>query len=275
MYNYTPSPYKTQAVVREVLQRLFTGEQIGQGYPGDEDNGEMSAWYLLSALGLYPLRVGSDQYAIGAPLFSRAEIRPQHGEPIMITAENQAGDHVYVQSVTVDGREIDSPSITAAELAGARIGFVMGAEPSDWGRTPPPSVSGQDDPPRPLLDLAVPAGGRPDEGLQPLFDDDAETGLAFGVGPAVIGWTFEEPTRAELYTLTSGTEEADPSGWRLEGSDDGRDWTLLDARNDQVFRWRRQTRPYVISEPGAYRRYRLTLTADGPGFGLSEVEFLG
>ena len=74
MYDYAGQPSKTQAKVREALRRLYSAAEIGQGYPGDEDNGEMSAWYLFTSLGFYPLQVGSPYYAIGSPLFDRATV---------------------------------------------------------------------------------------------------------------------------------------------------------------------------------------------------------
>jgi putative alpha-1,2-mannosidase len=74
MYDYAGQPFKTQEKVREVLRRMYIGSEIGQGYAGDEDNGETSAWYLSSALGFYPLQVGSPYYAIGSSLFKKATI---------------------------------------------------------------------------------------------------------------------------------------------------------------------------------------------------------
>ena len=74
MYDYAGQPYKTAEKVREALRRLYVGSEIGQGYGGDEDNGETSAWYLFSALGFYPLQVGSENYAIGSPLFKQATV---------------------------------------------------------------------------------------------------------------------------------------------------------------------------------------------------------
>ena len=74
MYNYAGRPDRTQEVVREVLARAYVGSDFGQGYIGDEDNGEMSAWYILSALGIYPVNMGSGEYAIGSPLFTKATI---------------------------------------------------------------------------------------------------------------------------------------------------------------------------------------------------------
>ena len=87
MYDFTGQPSKGQAdQVREALRRLYVGSEIGQGYPGDEDNGEMSAWYVFSSLGIYPLQVGRPSYAIGSPLFTRAVIHRQGGGDIVVNA---------------------------------------------------------------------------------------------------------------------------------------------------------------------------------------------
>lgn len=71
MYDAAGQPWKAQAKAREVLSRLYTGSSIGQGYHGDEDNGEQSAWYLFSALGFYPLVMGGGEYAVGSPCSPR------------------------------------------------------------------------------------------------------------------------------------------------------------------------------------------------------------
>ena len=90
MYDYTGQPAKAQAKVREVLRRLYLGSEIGQGYAGDEDNGETSAWYLFSALGIYPLQVGSENYVIGSPLFKRATVRLENGRKLVVKARNNS-----------------------------------------------------------------------------------------------------------------------------------------------------------------------------------------
>ena len=74
MYDYAGEPAKTQEKVREALARLYLGSEIGQGHLGDEDNWEMSAWYIFSALGIYPLQVGRPIYAIGSPMFTKATV---------------------------------------------------------------------------------------------------------------------------------------------------------------------------------------------------------
>src|SRR5205814_7659698 len=90
MYDYAGQPAKTQAKVREALSRLYNGAEIGQGYPGDEDNGEMSAWYIFSALGFYPLQMGSPNYVVGSPLFTKATVNLDSGKQIVINAPNNS-----------------------------------------------------------------------------------------------------------------------------------------------------------------------------------------
>lgn len=251
MYNYAGTPHKTQAIVREVLQRLFVGEQIGQGYPGDEDNGEMSAWYLFGALGIYPLRVGAPEYAIGSPLFSRVVVTPVGGTPIEITAQNH--EHPYVQDVLVDGKQLSVASITDAALRAARrIEFTLGPEPSDWATLDtPPSLTTDDTVATPLVDL-IPRQAHP------LFDDTSTTSM---VVDTPITWSLPEPGTATFYTLTSGETTSSPTAWRLEASADGSTWSVLDERHDETFPWPHQTRPFRIPSPAEYTHYRLTITS--------------
>ena len=94
MYDYAGEPSKGAAVIREALSRAFTGSDIGQGYPGDEDNGEMSAWQVFSSLGFYPLQMGSPTYAIGSPLYKKATIHLQNGKEIVINAPDNSASNV-------------------------------------------------------------------------------------------------------------------------------------------------------------------------------------
>ncbi|MEU8225357.1 GH92 family glycosyl hydrolase [Kribbella sp. NPDC048915] len=261
MYNYAGAPAKTQAIVREVLDRLYVGEQIGQGYPGDEDNGEMSAWYLFAALGLYPLRVGAPEYAIGSPLFTRTVVAPLGGRPLTITASG--AESPYVHDVQVDGKQLPVASITHEALTSAdHLDFTLGAEPSDWATLElPPGLTTGDAVPAPLVDLI------PVDAGNPLFDDTSATET---VVDQVVEWSLPDAATATLYTLTSGSETP-PAGWQLEASVDGTTWALLDERSHQVFGWTRQLRPFVISNPGEYRHYRLTFSGRA---GLAQVELL-
>ncbi|WP_202875431.1 GH92 family glycosyl hydrolase [Kribbella albertanoniae] len=250
MYNYAGAPHKAQAIAREVLDRLYVGEQIGQGYPGDEDNGEMSAWYLFAALGLYPLRVGAPEYTIGSPLFPRVTVSPLGGSPLVIAASDV--EHPYVQELRVDGCSLPVASITDAALQGASlVEFVLGPEPSDWGTLQsPPSLSSEV--PSPLVDLI------PLDPSNPLFDNTSATSAEV----SVVEWSLPAPATATFYTLTSADAEGnDPTAWRLEASPDGVSWSLLDERTNQSFPWRHQLRPFQIPGRGEYQHYRLTFPA--------------
>ena len=260
MYNYAGTPYKTQAIVREVLDRLYVGEQIGQGYPGDEDNGEMSAWYLFAALGLYPLRVGAPEYAIGSPLFPQVIVSPLGGRPFTITASGV--ENPYVQEVLIDGKPLPAASITHADLTAAtELSFTLGAEPSDWATLElPPGLTLDDQVAKPLVDLI------PTDPTNPLFDDTSATSAVV----EEVTWSLPAPSAPTMYTLTSSTDAA-PSAWQLSASVDGATWTVLDERTAQSFPWPRQLRPFTIPTPGTYQHYRLTLPTPTA---LSQIELL-
>lgn len=286
MYNHAGQPWKTQEKVREALRRLYLGSEIGQGYPGDEDNGEMSAWYVLSALGLYPLAMGSPSYAIGSPLFTKATVHLENGRKLVIKAPGNSDRNVYVQGVRVNGKRWDKTHLPHDEIArGGEIVFDMGPRPSRWGAgkdAAPPSITRNDKLPEPLRDATGPGRGTPSagEGVDParLFDDDSATQVTLPGAQPVIGYRFADPRPVRYYTLTSGPGAArqDPAGWVLEGSADGNTWRKLDERTGETFAWRLQTRPFKIEKPGTYRHYRLRVTGNGGAADtvLAEVELL-
>ncbi|GAB3572323.1 GH92 family glycosyl hydrolase [Amycolatopsis endophytica] len=265
MYCHAGAAAKTQAVVREVLTRCYLGSEIGQGYPGDEDNGEMSAWYVFAALGLYPLAVGNPGYVLTAPLFEKATLHLEGGRTVVISAP---GAKPYVRGLTIDGRAHGSTWLSHEELFGAaRLEFEGSDTPTDWG-DPPPSPNAA-----PLTDVT--ASGTSDDGtdVAELFANTTATQVVFRSRTPVIECPVS--ARAEMYTLTSAARGGDPSDWVLEGLD-GQTWVRLDERRGERFRWRRQTRPFTIAEPGTYRAYRLRITAaTGRRTALTEWELLG
>lgn len=288
LYDAAGAPSKTQEKVREVTRRLFVGSEIGQGYPGDEDNGEMSSWWIFASLGFYPLQVGSDEYAVGSPLFDKATVHLPDGD-LVVNAENNSVDNVYVQSLAVDGEARTSTSLSQADLSGgATLDFVMGPEPSDWGTgedDAPPSLTEGDEPPAPVQDATTSglgtttvADGDASTSAAALTDNTSGTRTTFATATPSITWQGNgiRPTVGS-YTLTSGASgTASPSAWTLEGSDDGETWTTLDERSGEQFRWALQTRPFTVAEPTAFARYRVTVTAtSGSGaLSLAEVELL-
>jgi predicted alpha-1,2-mannosidase len=124
LYNYANAPKKTQFWVREVMNRLYNPNP--DGYCGDEDNGQTSAWYVFSALGFYPVCPASFEYAIGAPLFRKATIHLENGKKIVIDAPNNSAENRYVRSVKVNGKRLNDWFFDHRVLAkGARIKFDM------------------------------------------------------------------------------------------------------------------------------------------------------
>ncbi|EYT51213.1 GH92 family glycosyl hydrolase [Brachybacterium muris] len=268
LFHHAGAPHRAMEVVREVQRRLFVGEQIGQGYPGDEDNGEMSAWWLLTALGLYPLQLATGRYHVVAPLFARAEVRPLGGPAFSVVADGQAPEHPYVTALSLGGRDHTMAALEHADLRG-ELRFTLAGEPTGWGEVPPsPTTEGAF--PQPLMDLLE------RDADDPLLDDDSRTERTWDRASVVIDLpALPGPGKARFLTLTSGSVEGgDPIAWRLEGSEDGETWRLLDERSDQGFRWRRQTRPFEIASPRECTHHRIVVTtAQGP-LRLAQVELL-
>jgi hypothetical protein len=283
MYAHAAAAWRVQEKVREVLSRLYAGSEIGQGYSGDEDNGEMSAWWLFSALGIYPLGVGSPIYVIGSPLFRRAVVRMDNGNELVVNAPNNSRQNIYVQGLSVNGKPWNEVHLPHSVISrGAVLDFRMGPRPSTWGcedNALPPSVTPDGAVPRPMRDAAVGGHGEGSDGVNvaALFDDDSGTQVTFRTATPWLAYQLPgDGATVWYYTLTSGTHGDDPRSWTLRGSADGAQWTVLDSRQGETFRWRRQTRPFKVANPGAYRRYRLDITENSGGdtVTLAEVELL-
>ena len=127
LYDYCGQPAKAQWWAREVMDRLYSPKP--DGYCGDEDNGQTSAWYVFSALGFYPVCPASDEYAAGSPLFKKATIRLENGKTVEIEAPENSPENRYVGSMTFDGEELEKPCLKYSELKmGAKILFDMQAQ---------------------------------------------------------------------------------------------------------------------------------------------------
>lgn len=127
-YNWTDEPWKTQAQVRRILNMQYKPAPDGLG--GNDDCGQMSAWYIFSSLGFYPFAPGSGQYALGSPLVNKAELTLENGKTFTIEAINQSAKNIYVQKVLLNGQLIHSLSINHAAITnGSKITFYMGSKP--------------------------------------------------------------------------------------------------------------------------------------------------
>ena len=129
LYNYAGEPWKAQYWAREIMDKLYTAAP--DGYCGDEDNGQTSAWYVFSALGFYPVCPGSNEYILGSPLFKSIEIDLENGKKIKIKAGNNSKENRYIQEMKVNGQVYTKNFLLHEELMqGAEIEFNMGNIPN-------------------------------------------------------------------------------------------------------------------------------------------------
>jgi predicted alpha-1,2-mannosidase len=129
LYNFAGEPWKTQYWARETMNRMY--KATPDGYCGDEDNGQTSAWYVFSAMGFYPVTPASDQYVLGAPLFKKLTINLENGKTITINAANNSAENKYVNSLRVNGKSYQFNWLShKALLEGADLNFDMSATPN-------------------------------------------------------------------------------------------------------------------------------------------------
>ena len=129
LYNYSGQPWKAQYWLREVMDKLHSAHP--DGYCGDEDNGQTSAWYVFSALGFYPVCPGSGQYVLGTPYFDEVKLHLENGRTLEIDADDNSSANKYIQAMTLNGKPYGKNYITHDDLmAGGKIEFEMGAQPN-------------------------------------------------------------------------------------------------------------------------------------------------
>jgi predicted alpha-1,2-mannosidase len=129
LYNYARQPWKAQARVREVMDKLYNATE--KGFPGDEDQGGMSSWYVLSALGIYSVCPGTDQYVLGSPLFPKVTITLENGKKFVIEAKGNDTKNVYIRTATLNGKIYTHNWISHSAIAdGGVLHFEMSDKPA-------------------------------------------------------------------------------------------------------------------------------------------------
>ena len=133
LYNYANKPFKTQEKVRDVLTKLYSATP--DGYCGDEDNGQTSAWYVFSALGFYPVTPGVDEYVIGSPLFKKATLHLENGNSFEINSKNNSKSNFYIQGAELNGKSYNNTFLKFDDVQkGGILQFNMGDKPNkNWG----------------------------------------------------------------------------------------------------------------------------------------------
>ncbi|SEW24415.1 GH92 family glycosyl hydrolase [Luteibacter sp. 329MFSha] len=146
LYAWSGQPWKTAALTRRVLEDMYGSDATGYGYPGMDDQGSTSSWYVLSAMGFYPVDPATPDYIIGSPIFDHVRLRLGNGKVFEIVARNNSAKNMYVQSATLNGKPWTKPWFSHADIVnGATLELTMGPTPGKtWGTDPndaPPSLS--------------------------------------------------------------------------------------------------------------------------------------
>ncbi len=133
LYNYLNQPWKTQEKVRYIMDHFYTNSP--DGLIGNEDCGQMSAWFVMSAMGFYPVNPGQADYAIGTPLFPKVSIHLENGNTFSVSASNHSQANKYIQSASLNGKKYELNYLTHQTIMeGGELNFVMGSEPNKkWG----------------------------------------------------------------------------------------------------------------------------------------------
>ena len=305
MYLYAGRPDRTQEKVRQVLRQCYVGSRIGQGYIGDEDNGEMSAWFIFSAMGFYPLNMGSGELVFGSPLFKKITLHHENGHDLIIEAPNNSSTNIYVGGLTINGTPYSKTSIKQTDLTDQLktqdvvLHFDMQATPGKWGmgeNDVPDSLTKGDETPDPLRDrtnsAAVVAEEVPTtlssgdsiycadgENLKNLLDNNSKTSATLKPtdGSISLYYTFAKPQAVSLYTLTSasGGKDSAPKNFTLYLSNDGSTWTEADKRENVTFEWSLYTKPFKTNAADyvQYRYVRLDIKSDSE-IQLGELELM-
>ena len=305
MYLYAGRPDRTQEKVRQVLRQCYVGSRIGQGYIGDEDNGEMSAWFIFSAMGFYPLNMGNGELVFGSPLFKKITLHHENDHDLIIEAPNNSSTNIYVGGLTINGTPYSKTSIKQTDLTDQLktkdvvLHFDMQENPGTWGtgeNDVPDSLTKGDETPDPLRDrtnsAAVVAEDVPTtlssgdsiysangENLKNLLDNNSKTSATLKPTDGTISlyYTFAKPQAVSLYTLTSasGGKDSAPKNFTLYLSNDGSTWTKADERENVTFEWSLYTKPFKTNAADyvQYRYVRLDIKSDSD-IQLGELELM-
>jgi predicted alpha-1,2-mannosidase len=148
-YDWAGQPWKTQALARKILKLMYGSDKSGYAFPGMDDQGSTSSWYVLSAMGFYTVNPASPDYILGSPLFSQVTLHMGNGKAFEVVAHNNSEKNIYIQSATLNGKTWNKPWFSHSDIAnGGKLVLEMGPLPNKkWGSAPnaaPPSMSQPD-----------------------------------------------------------------------------------------------------------------------------------
>jgi predicted alpha-1,2-mannosidase len=148
-YDWSGQPWKTQELARRILRLMYGSDKYGLAFPGMDDQGSTSSWYVMSAMGFYTVDPSSPNYILGSPIFDKVTIHMGNGKDFVIVAKNNSQENIFIQSATMNGKPWNKPWFGHAEMAhGGSLMLSMGPLPNkQWGSAldaAPPSMSEAD-----------------------------------------------------------------------------------------------------------------------------------
>ncbi|MCC3267595.1 GH92 family glycosyl hydrolase [Arthrobacter gengyunqii] len=252
MHVHGDRPWRAGALVHRLAGRLFAGAMIGQGFPGDEDNGEMSMWWLWAALGLYPLELGSGELHIGSPLFDDIRVRRANGGSLRVRAFRPHPDAHYLVSATLAGVPLERATLSVDALKGdVELELVFTPDASEAAASPLWAEEMRATLWQPDLTRN---GGHPlDSSHAALFDDGAASETALRTASA--GWVFSQTSTVTDVTITAAADTAaDAYVWQT--SDSGKKWRDVATTHREMLIAGRTT-PFTFAEPVTARMLRV------------------
>ena len=267
MYAFTDQPWRAGATAHGLAARLFAGGMIGQGFPGDEDNGEMSAWWLWAALGLYPLELGSGELLIGCPLLDDVEVHRAGGARLRIRTDRSRPDARVLTAAHLNGVALRTCWLPIDELQDdAVLELQFAHEDEDPSALGPGVTAGR----MYRQDLTGTATGQivstPGITAENVFDDGASDDVILAPGQWV-GWCFDDPVTVTDATVTVGAN-ASVGSLLWEASVHGQTFAPVSMTHQETLLARRTT-PFRFDAPKRWRAVRVLATAP---VSLSQVE---
>ncbi|WP_104734806.1 GH92 family glycosyl hydrolase [Hanstruepera ponticola] len=214
LYNFVNKPFKTQEKVHQILTELYTNTP--DGISGNEDCGQMSAWYVFSSIGFYPVTPASNQYIIGTPLFDKATINLENGKHFTIQANDLSNENIYIESVVLNGEPLNHSYISHEDIMkGGHLVFNMSSQPTEWA-----TLEGQE--PKTSIDehliVPVPFIAKGDVAFKgetevTLENVDKETEILYKLNDDEFkvyenAFIISEPTTLVVYAKKDGVESA-------------------------------------------------------------------
>lgn len=274
MYAAFGKPAKTQSIVRDILQRLYMGSDIGQGYMGDEDNGSSSAWYILSSLGIYDTAPGCGQYIITSPLYTDVTINRDNNKSIHITS-NASWENKYINELKINGTEHNNAYVDQTILLNnnSTLNFKLTNSPTTWGDKTIP-ISG---PQHSLSDITSSGTlfvNGSENGVGNLSDMNMTTSFSITSLNTLIVWHNPSPNNQPSIKeigIACGNTYIPELSITISGSDDNADWTSIISGYSLKYDCKQQNRIIAFTPSKDYEYYKIQITSNIAAYELSEI----